>query len=66
MSDAFDIDSSLRRLGGCLYNVCGRGDVAELGRLLPNSEDSAALRQGFKLVHFSAQLERFAWDRGCA
>ena len=22
--------------------------------------------QGFTLVHFSAQLERFVWDRGCA
>jgi len=23
-------------------------------------------RQGLELVHFSAQLERIAWDRGCA
>jgi len=23
-------------------------------------------RQGLTLVHFSAQLERFVWDRGCA
>jgi len=23
------------------------------------------LRQGLTLVHFSAQLERFPWDRGC-
>ena len=23
-------------------------------------------RQGFTLVHFSAQLEFFLWDRGCA
>jgi hypothetical protein len=23
-------------------------------------------RQGLTLVHFSAQLERFLWDRGCA
>jgi hypothetical protein len=22
-------------------------------------------RQGLTLVHFSAQLERFLWDRGC-
>jgi len=22
--------------------------------------------QGHTLVHFSAQLERFVWDRGCA
>jgi len=22
--------------------------------------------QGLTLVHFSAQLERFVWDRGCA
>jgi len=25
-----------------------------------------ALGQGLALVHFSAQLERFVWDRGCA
>jgi len=27
---------------------------------------SADYEAGFKLVHFSAQLERFLWDRGCA
>jgi hypothetical protein len=27
---------------------------------------SAAGGQGLTLVHFSAQLERFVWDRGCA
>ena len=26
----------------------------------------SACGQGLKLVHFSAQLERFVWDRGCA
>ena len=26
----------------------------------------AADDQGLTLVHFSAQLERFVWDRGCA
>jgi hypothetical protein len=26
----------------------------------------AAASQGLTLVHFSAQLERFFWDRGCA
>jgi hypothetical protein len=25
-----------------------------------------AAKQGLTLVHFSAQLERFLWDRGCA
>jgi len=25
-----------------------------------------ALNQGLTLVHFSAQPERFVWDRGCA
>ena len=25
-----------------------------------------ACRQGLTLVHFSAQLQRFFWDRGCA
>jgi hypothetical protein len=33
------------------------GDVPEL---------LGAGRQGLTLVHFSAQLERFVWDRGCA
>jgi len=27
---------------------------------------SAAATQGLTLVHFSAQLERFVWDRECA
>ena len=27
---------------------------------------SAATTQGLTLLHFSAQLERFVWDRGCA
>jgi len=27
---------------------------------------SAGGWQGLTLVHFSAQLERFLWDRGCA
>ena len=27
---------------------------------------SFASRQGLTLVQFSAQLERFVWDRGCA
>jgi len=26
----------------------------------------APVSQGLTLVHFSAQLERFLWDRGCA
>ena len=26
----------------------------------------APARQGLTLVHFSAQLERFVWDKGCA
>jgi len=25
----------------------------------------ASLRQGLTLVHLSAQLKRFLWDRGC-
>jgi hypothetical protein len=28
--------------------------------------EAAAAGQGLTLVHFSAQLERFVWDRGCA
>ena len=27
---------------------------------------AAPERQGLTLVYFSAQLERFLWDRGCA
>jgi hypothetical protein len=34
---------------------------AALGR----SWRSLRWRQGLTLVHFSAQLERFVWDRGC-
>jgi len=32
-------------------------------RMLAKNPDE---RQGLTLVHFSAQLERFVWDRGCA
>jgi len=28
--------------------------------------DAATAGQGLTLVHFSARLERFVWDRGCA
>jgi hypothetical protein len=28
--------------------------------------DAVAMGLGLKLAHFSAQLERFVWDRGCA
>jgi hypothetical protein len=27
--------------------------------------EPATVMQGLTLVHFSAQLERFVWDRGC-
>jgi len=27
---------------------------------------SSPIGQGLRLVHFSAQLERFVWDTGCA
>jgi len=30
----------------------------------PSAADSTS-RQGLTVVHFSAQLERFVWDRGC-
>ena len=41
---------------------------AEVNGLPGYSEVSRALavRQGLTLVHLSAQLERFVWDRGCA
>jgi len=32
---------------------------------LTRAEFDDAVRQGLTLVHFSAQLERFVWDRGC-
>jgi hypothetical protein len=33
----------------------------------PNSSKAKkSCRQGLTLVHFSAQLECFVWDRGCA
>jgi len=31
-----------------------------------SSQFSAAAAQGLAFVHFSAQLERCVWDRGCA
>ena len=31
-----------------------------------DAEADAAQRHGLTLVHFSAELERFLWDRGCA
>jgi hypothetical protein len=31
-----------------------------------NTELATTSNQGLTLVHFSAQLERFVWDRGCA
>jgi len=37
---------------------------AELGN--NNGKRSGGGGQGLTLVHFSAQLERFVWDRGCA
>jgi len=30
------------------------------------NSSSVTTHQGLTLVHFSAQLERFPWDRGCA
>jgi hypothetical protein len=29
-------------------------------------QQQLAMGQGLTLVHFSAQLERFQWDRGCS
>jgi sulfate adenylyltransferase subunit 1 (EFTu-like GTPase family) len=44
--------------------------IAELQKQLDlvsaSSEDAEAVnRQGLTLVHFSAQHQRFLWDRGC-
>jgi hypothetical protein len=38
-------------------------EVMVSGRWAMQGDTSA---QGLTLVHFSAQLERFLWDRGCA
>jgi len=51
-----------------MRDVGGEGDDRTLvglgGRQMPGLV--ASTRQGLTLVHFSAQLERFLWDRGCA
>jgi hypothetical protein len=44
------------------YGVGDGGAGASAGVDLP----FAYGRQGLTLVHFSAQLERLVWDRGCA
>jgi len=48
--------------------------ITPLGTVAPDFLNLSGLRkkstisasQGLSLVHFSAQLERFVWDRGCA
>jgi hypothetical protein len=43
------------------------GLSSRVGKLNPAwNESFAPERQGLTLVHFSAQLERFVWYRGCA
>ena len=41
--------------------------ASKLARSVVENASTAAPapRQGLTLVHFSAQLERFVWDRGC-
>ena len=34
------------------------------GKPPPPASATVAVEQGLTLVHFSAQLERFLWDRG--
>jgi hypothetical protein len=60
--------------------MCGRLQRARAGRLLEGADlgghwnghlvamdgGAGAVAQGLTLVHFSAQLERLVWDRGCA
>ena len=36
------------------------------GAIAEHSSPASGSGQGLTLVHFSAQLERFVWDRGCA
>jgi len=44
----------------------GRTVAASLASDAEFERAAAGEWQGLTLVHFSAQLERFAWDRGCA
>jgi hypothetical protein len=41
-------------------------DALQEARMAATALAVAGSRQGLTLVHFSAQLERFVWDRGCA
>jgi len=40
-------------------------DPASLCSFSSRKLSNATRRQGLTLVHFSAQLKRFLWDRGC-
>jgi hypothetical protein len=55
-----------------LYFSCANAvlfaNVAELSHsscVISSAVLPSALRQGLTLIHFSAQRERFMWDRGC-
>jgi len=47
----------------CRMTRAMRNSCAARPGLTPGA---ASHRQGLVLAHFSAQLERFVWDRGCA
>jgi len=54
----------------CYLRLRFRGDglvcYLRLEALGAGGSGRCALSQGLTLVNFSAQLERFVWDRGCA
>jgi len=60
-------------VNACKPLVLDLNDLNESLRTVKSSADSsfpdlvaAAIQQALTLVHSSAQLERFVWDRGCA
>jgi hypothetical protein len=48
------------------YYGTGESFVFSLGSAAAVEPQCVAYRQGLTLVHFSAQVERFQWNRGCA
>ena len=45
--------------------LAGKATLARWAPSRAAAASSAVLAQGLTLVHFSAQLQRFVWDRGC-
>jgi nucleosome binding factor SPN SPT16 subunit len=53
------------KLGKSIGTAIGL-ELREPSLTLGSKSKGAVQRQGLTLVHFSAKLERFVWDRGCA